>query len=189
RPSFNLLSFMLVEFSCGEFLFLFFLCFLSLERLSTRNLYKKVTHGANYRINSVIETVDPSVAVKCFSYQYAKENEILDSRKDWILFAPLKSGRNEFNAYLKRKYDAKLFAFSGWCQDSSYKYRMSVDHGIVISDHPDFQELLTICEASNPDIIYTIYGSNIEFAGELRRRGFDALPLSSQSTLDSFFLS
>ncbi len=146
-----------------------------------------ILHGANYKINSLLKSEGIDAVVDCISYQQAKEKGLMEKEKNWILFAPLKSGRDDFYSYLKNKFGAVLYAFSGWCISSNYKYRMNVDYSIPISDHADFSELIEICESCNPDRIYTIYGSNIAFAAELRRRGFNANPLSKQTLLDSFF--
>ena len=146
-----------------------------------------IMHGSNYKINKVLLENKTKGSVPSIPYIQAKEDGIFDKVNNWILFAPLKSGRNEFNAYLKRKYNTKLFAFSGWCISPDYKFRMSVDHAYPISDHADFNELLEICNKCNPDKIYTIYGDNIRFAAELRKRNFNAHPLSKQTLLDSYF--
>ncbi|MHA1551200.1 MAG: hypothetical protein ACTSUP_10215 [Candidatus Heimdallarchaeaceae archaeon] len=146
-----------------------------------------ILHGANYKINSLLKSEGIDAVVDCISYQQAKEKGLMEKERNWILFAPLKSGRDDFYSYLKNKFGAVLYAFSGWCISSNYKYRMNVDYSVPISDHADFSELIEICESCNPDRIYTIYGSNLAFAAELRRRGFNANPLSKQTLLDSYF--
>jgi putative mRNA 3-end processing factor len=146
-----------------------------------------IMHESNFKINNLLLSRNIKGSISAISYQNAEEENILEGRKSWILYAPLRSGRNEFNTYLRNKYDAKLFAFSGWCTSSNYKFRMDVDHAIPISDHADFSELIEICEKCDPDTIYTIYGNNIKFAAELQRRGFNAYPLSKQTILESYF--
>jgi len=146
-----------------------------------------IMHGSNFRINTILKEEGLEGSYEAISYQYAKENNIMDKNQDWILFAPLKSGRDPFNTYLKRKFGAVLFAFSGWCISSDYKYRMGVDHSVPISDHADFSELIEICEKSNPNQIFTVYGYTNRLAAELRKRGFNSYPLSKQTILDSFF--
>ena len=146
-----------------------------------------IMHESNFTINNLLLSRNIKGSIPAISYQNAEEDKILEEKKNWILYAPLRSGRNEFNMYIRSKYGAKLFAFSGWCISSNYKFRMDVDHGIPISDHADFSELIEICEKCNPDSIYTIYGSNIKFAAELQKRGFNAYPLSKQTILESYF--
>ena len=146
-----------------------------------------IMHESNFLINKLFHSRNIKGGIPALSYQNAKEKKLLEKRKDWILYAPLRSGRNEFNIRMRNKYGAKLFAFSGWCISSNYKFRMNVDHSFPISDHADFSELIEICEKSNPNNIYTIYGYNIKFAAELQKRGFNAYPLSKQTILESFF--
>ncbi len=146
-----------------------------------------ILQGSNYKINSVLCKCENSCFIDGISYQEAKEKKILEKNKNWIFFGPLKSGRNQLYAKLKRNYGAKLYAFSGWARNSGYKYRMAVDHSYIISDHADYNELLDICFSSSPEKIYTIYGAKEEFAGILCRKGFNATPLSKQKTLDTFF--
>lgn len=146
-----------------------------------------IMHGANYKINSLLMEENIEGSIPAVAYTEAKETETLEKTSNWILYTPLKSGRDAFFSYLKKKYNAKLFAFSGWCISPDYKFQMAVDHAIPISDHADFNELKEICEKCEPDQIYTIYGNNIRFASELRKQGFNAYPLSKQTLLESFF--
>ncbi|MFW9851944.1 MAG: hypothetical protein ACFFDS_03315 [Candidatus Thorarchaeota archaeon] len=146
-----------------------------------------IMHESNYAINKLLLSRNIKGSISAISYQDAEEEKFLEKNQNWILYAPLRSGRSEFNMYVRNKYGAKLFAFSGWCISSNYKFRMDVDHSIPISDHADFSELIEICEKSDSNSIYTIYGNNIKFAAELRNRGFNAYPLSKQTILESFF--
>lgn len=146
-----------------------------------------IMHGSNYKINSLLLEENIKGSVPAQDFEKAKESGFLDKKKEWILYTPMKSGRDAFYAYLKKKYNAKLFAFSGWCLSPSYKFRLAVDYGVPISDHADFNELVEICEKCNPEHIYTIYGDNVRFAAELRKLGFNAHPISKQTLLDSYF--
>lgn len=146
-----------------------------------------VMHGANYKINSLLLEENVGGSIPATAYEEAKETELLEKSNNWILYTPLKSGRDAFFSHLKQKYGVKLFAFSGWCISPNYKFRMAVDHGTTISDHADFKELIEICNKCDPDQIYTIYGDNVRFAAELRKLGFNASPLSKQTLLESYF--
>ncbi len=145
-----------------------------------------VMHGSNYKINSLLLEEKIKGSIPAMAYTEAKESNFLDQKNQWILFTPLKSGRDFFFSYLKKKYDVKLFAFTGWAISDNYNYRMAVDHSYPISDHADYNELVEICKLSNPDQIYTIYGYTTRFAAELRKQGFSSIPLSKQTILDSF---
>jgi len=146
-----------------------------------------ILHESNAKINTLLAEKKVDGAIEATTYQDAKSEGLLEKTKDWIFFTPLQSGRNEFHSSLKNKFNAKLFAFSGWSISPNYKYQMAVDHAIPISDHADFSELIEICEKCNPREIYTVYGPKIQLAAELRKRGFKATPLSKQTLLESFF--
>ena len=146
-----------------------------------------ILHGSNFRINSILQKEQLENSIEAISYQEAKAINLLEEKNDWIFFTPLKTGRDPFFAFLKNKYNAKLFAFSGWCLSPNYKFRMAVDHAITISDHADYSELLEICKISDPKQIFTVYGHCERFAGELRREGYTSVPLSKQTILDSYF--
>jgi len=145
-----------------------------------------ILHNSNLKIQKILEEVNPNMYFNYNSYEHMKKNNLLENEKPWILFSPLMSGRNNFLKHLRTKYNAKLFAFSGWCNFPRYKFQMSIDHGIIVSDHADFNELVEIVERCNPRKVYTIYGSSLCFASELKRRGFDAIPLTKQKTLDFY---
>ncbi len=54
-----------------------------------------------------------------------------------------------------------------------------------MSDHCDFNELISMVEQSGAQKVYTIHGFVNEFAQELRKRGIDASPLK-ENTLENF---
>lgn len=48
-----------------------------------------------------------------------------------------------------------------------------------LSGHADFPHLLEFVEAVNPKRVYTVHGFSREFAAFLRKKGYDAVPLST----------
>lgn len=115
------------------------------------------------------------------SYSEAKEKGLLD-RKPWILVAPLRSGRRGFLANLKKKYSIITIGFSGWACDKSYKYAMALDYAFPLSDHSDFNELISIVKACEPEKVYTTHGYASDLAAYLRKLGYDAEPLLGLQT-------
>jgi putative mRNA 3-end processing factor len=115
------------------------------------------------------------------SYSEAKEKGLLQ-RKPWILIAPLSSGRKGFIANLKKKYSAVTIGFSGWACDKSYKYAMALDYAFPLSDHSDFNELISIVKACEPEKVYTTHGFASDLAAYLRKLGYDAEPLLGLQT-------
>jgi putative mRNA 3-end processing factor len=64
---------------------------------------------------------------------------------------------------------AETIALTGWALHGT----RDTDHGIPLSDHADFGELVTLAERSRAGIVYVTHGSR-RFAEELRRRGIRA---------------
>ena len=111
------------------------------------------------------------------SYGEAKGAGALEKRP-WILYAPAQSGRSLFLQYLKRRFGAVLMIFSGWAVEDGYRYAMAVDEAYPLSDHSDFQGLLSLVERVQPERVYTAHGFAEQFAHSLRARGFEAQPLT-----------
>ncbi|MBO3802538.1 MAG: exonuclease [Candidatus Brockarchaeota archaeon] len=108
-------------------------------------------------------------------------------KKPWILFAPFQSGRSSFNSYVRKRYGARLMAFSGWACERGYKEAMGVDEAFPLSDHCDFDGLLRTVKRSRADKVFTTHGFSGEFAKHLRKIGYDARPLpGGQETLQRY---
>ena len=60
-------------------------------------------------------------------------------------------------------------ALTGWALHGA----RDADHGLPLSDHADFNELVSFAEQSRASVIYVTHGSR-RFAEELRRRGIRA---------------
>ena len=79
----------------------------------------------------------------------------------------------------------KTIGFSGWAQSQRFAFGRRADHSIPLSDHCDFNELVSLVQQSGAEKIYTIHGFVDEFASHLKKIGFDAQPLREDS-LDDF---
>ena len=105
----------------------------------------------------------------------------------WLMVSPMASGRSRLMAHLKKKYGAILVAFSGWALGSGYRYMMGADYSFPLSDHCDYQELMSLVRAVSPEMVYTVHGFASEFARDLKKMGFSARPLAAyQSTLSDY---
>lgn len=60
----------------------------------------------------------------------------------------------------------ETIALTGWALKSHF----GTDHGLPLSDHADFNELIAFAERSSAKVIYVTHGAK-RFAEELRRRG------------------
>ena len=129
------------------------------------------------------------------TFSEAEKNNILSSHRPWLLIAPLASCKNGFLQYIKRKYGALSIGFSGWAVKPHYKYALGLDYCLPLSDHCDYDDLITVVKKCNPEKIYTFHGFAESFAENLDVLGFDAKPLvysrgknnNAYGKLDRFF--
>jgi putative mRNA 3-end processing factor len=103
------------------------------------------------------------------------------SRGPWVLIAPSSGGRSSFMRMLKEKYSAIIAIFTGWATDFGFRYAMNLDRAFPLSDHCDFQELVSFVKKCSPSKIYTVHGFSTEFATYLQRLGFDAESLETEN--------
>ena len=95
----------------------------------------------------------------------------------WVMVAPMMSSRNKLAARLKKEYRAVLASFSGWAVQQGYGRSLGADYSFPLSDHCDYNELLSLAREVSPELVYTTHGFTSEFAKTLRGEGFDAKPL------------
>lgn len=81
-------------------------------------------------------------------------------------------------AWFNRLVGLRTAYISGWAVDRSAKYRFGTDAAFPLSDHADYAELLEYVERVGPREIYTMHGFDVEFAADLRSRGYQARPLA-----------
>jgi len=70
---------------------------------------------------------------------------------------------------VRRIRNAETIALTGW----ALRGTRDADHGVPLSDHADFGELIAFAEQARASVIYVTHGSR-RFAEELRRRGIRA---------------
>ena len=94
---------------------------------------------------------------------------------------------SDWVARLADRVDATTAGFSGWAVDDSFRYRGGYDRAFPLSDHCDFDELVSVVERVDPDRVYTHHGAADTLASELTTRGYDATALArNQHTLGEF---
>ena len=113
------------------------------------------------------------------SYSLAEREGLLSRDIPWVLIAPLNSARNGFLEHLKRKYSPVTIGFSGWGIKPNFRYILGLDYCFPLSDHCDFNELVTVVEKCCPERVYTCHGFDNDFASALRNLGFDATPVQT----------
>lgn len=138
-----------------------------------------------------MEQIHRELGLNLFETEILPENfqNLEDKENPWLLFHNHSSFNDPILKTLKRKCNLKIVGFSGWAKDErSYKIRMGADAAFTISDHSDYSSLLKIVKESQASTIYTVFGNAKQLAKDLRREGFNAIPLiEGLSTLDHFF--
>jgi putative mRNA 3-end processing factor len=123
-------------------------------------------HNIPFAVDEKIEAINEAIGMK-YKYQ-KKEADIALARK--------------------RSLHTRNCTLTGWASQSSFRYMMKLDEAFVVSDHADFNQGTQFLEKCNPEVIYTIFGSNKEFAKELQKEGFDARPLiMHQALLQNYY--
>jgi putative mRNA 3-end processing factor len=105
-----------------------------------------------------------------------------------VLVAPAGAARGSAVGHLVERDDVVTAGFSGWAIDRSFRFRRGYDAGFPLSDHADFDELLGIVRAVDPDRVYTHHGFAEEFARHLTTEyGYETRALrKNQATLADF---
>lgn len=100
---------------------------------------------------------------------------------------PAHGGPGQLAADLVERAGALRAGFSGWAVDASFRYRGGYDATFPLTDHCDFEELIGLVAAVDPDVTYTQHGFADELARQLSRRGFEAWSLErGQTTIADF---
>lgn len=80
--------------------------------------------------------------------------------------------------------DRRIAAVTGWALHPGALFRFSADAVFPLSDHAGYDDLLEAVRIVQPKRIFTIHGYAREFAGDLRRLGYDARALGWHEQLD-----
>ncbi|WP_440005478.1 mRNA cleavage and polyadenylation specificity factor-like protein [Halomicrococcus sp. SG-WS-1] len=110
-----------------------------------------------------------------------------DLAGDEIVFLPSNQARSDWVDDLVERVGGLKVGFSGWAVDESFRYRGGYDRTFPLSDHCDFDELLAVVEAVDPETVYTHHGFDESFAAALQKRGYEARPLLRDQTALSEF--
>jgi putative mRNA 3-end processing factor len=103
------------------------------------------------------------------------------------LILPTQTSKLSFVETLREEGAIKA-GFSGWATNPGFLYRGDYDVTFVLSDHCDFEELVSVVERVDPEVVYTTHGSADAFANHLTRElGVEARSLKrGQAALDEF---
>ena len=104
------------------------------------------------------------------------------------LIVPAQAGSLSFVDQFREREDVLVAGFSGWAIDSSYRFARDLDRAFVLSDHCDFEELLAVLRAVDPEEVFVVHGFVDTFADAVQSRlGIPARALKpGQASLDEF---
>ncbi|EOR94060.1 mRNA 3-end processing factor [Arcticibacter svalbardensis MN12-7] len=84
-----------------------------------------------------------------------------------------------------RRFPAVSFGYcSGWMSIRGAKKRRAADRGFVLSDHADWEGLITAIKATECESVCLTHGSTASFSRYLREQGFDAYEANTQYGLE-----
>lgn len=129
-------------------------------------------HDSVYKMNQVYDELGIDLG-DALPYSQAEEDNLLN-KKPWIMIAPKMSSGTRFVAEMKDRYNAVTIGFSGWAVANWYKYSSDLDYALPLSDHCDFDELISIVKACDPSKVYTFHGYAAELAVQLNKLGYDS---------------
>jgi len=140
-----------------------------------------LTTDAVRRVN---ETIEAHRDVRFDAVPYESDTELTAGD---ALVLPMTSGRVDWVDRLADDAGAVKAGFSGWAVDASFRFRGDYDVTFPLSDHCDFEELLTLVEAVDPERVYTQHGAAAALASQLTDAGYDATALrQNQTSLGDF---
>jgi putative mRNA 3-end processing factor len=147
-----------------------------------------IIHDSVARINSVYSKL--GVKLEGFmTHSQAEERGVLTRNRPWVMVAPLMSSRCDFLKDMKNSFGAVTIGFTGWAVGSRYRYMMGHDYVMPLSDHCDYNELVTAVKQCRPEKVYTFHGFAREFAEALLQMGFDAEAVEHTKNVEEKTLS
>lgn len=132
-------------------------------------------HDSVYRMNQVYNELEIDLGT-AVPYLDAEEDNLL-SKKPWLMVAPRTNSGSAFTMQMKERYGAVTIGFSGWALANWYRYSSSLDYALPLSDHCDFEELISIVKTCDPSKVYTFHGYSTDLAAYLNKLGYDAEPM------------
>src|SRR5438552_3099585 len=98
-----------------------------------------------------------------------------------VLICPPSANRSRMLEKIPRK---RVAMISGWAVDPNAIYRYQVDAAFPLSDHADYDDLLSYVELVGPKRVFTLHGFAAQFARDLRARGIVAWALTEENQME-----
>jgi len=143
-----------------------------------------LAHGAVKKMNDAVEKASD---IEFSAVPYGENKKKLEE-ENAILIAPSRSSQADWMAKNKDRFGGLKAGFSGWASQESFKYRGDYDETFILSDHCDFNELIELVQAVDPEEVYTQHGFDEELASHLKKEyGYNAKALKKNQTSLSQF--
>jgi putative mRNA 3-end processing factor len=134
---------------------------------------KIYTHGAVERLTQ--EYRESGVELPPTEYVGAVEN-----KKDFIGSLVVAPPSAQDTPWLRKFGNASTAFASGWMRIRGARRRRAVDRGFILSDHADWDELLTAISKTQAEKILVTHGTTEPLVRYLRNQGVDARPLKTR---------
>ncbi len=124
-------------------------------------------HGAIWNIQEVLREAGWKLA----EVQRLTVDTPKDLYKGSLVIAPPGA---EGSPWMKRFFPYSVGVCSGWMQVRGHARRRNVDAGFALSDHADWQGLLTAVKATEAEKVYVTHGFQSAFSRYLNENGIEA---------------
>ena len=132
-----------------------------------------LVHGAVYNIHMALVNAGfhlPSV-------QRVTPETSKELLKGGVVIAPSSA---EGTPWLKKFAPYSIGVCSGWMQVRGAVRRRNADAGFALSDHADWEGLLTAIKANGAEKVYATHGFQSSFSRYLREQGIDAAEVKTE---------
>ena len=86
----------------------------------------------------------------------------------------------EGSSWMKKFYPYSVGVCSGWMQVRGHARRRNVDAGFALSDHADWQSLITAVHATEAEKVYVTHGFQSAFSRYLNENGIEAAEVKTE---------
>lgn len=133
---------------------------------------KIFVHSAIDRLNQCM--IESNIAIPNYEVMHQVENK-KDFEEQIIIVPPALLGSN----MLKKIPNAATAICSGWMQIRGNRRWRAVDAGFAVSDHADWNELVTTVKGTEAERVYVTHGSTEIFSRYLNEQGIYAEPVQT----------
>ena len=134
---------------------------------------KIFVHGAVFNIHMTLV----NAGWKLPFVQRVNPDDPKDLFKGSVVIAPSSA---EGSPWLKRFLPYEIGICSGWMQVRGNVRRKNADAGFALSDHADWQGLLSACKATEAECIYSTHGFQSAFTRYLNEHGINAREVKTE---------